>query len=144
MRRETLAGVRPGRGREITGTRAGSLLCDDSDKDEGVGDGCSFAGIPWMFIAMAGEISAGSETPAKARRGVDGFRGRLRNQTGSSGGSRLTMLDVIWEYAGISDVARSCGENTTFLSERADGKYKRDLSLGMAMALLRYGVVSVR
>lgn len=42
-----------------------------------------------MFIAMAGEISAGSETPAKARKGVDGFRGRLRNQTGSSGRSRL-------------------------------------------------------
>lgn len=72
MRRGTLAGVRPGRGRDATmGAGEGSLLCDDSDIDEGVGEGRSFGGIPCMFVAMAGVIS-GDQIPANEGTGVVG------------------------------------------------------------------------
>lgn len=124
VRRGTLAGVRPGRGREMTGAGADSLVCEDSDRDEDVGDGSSFAGIPWMFIAMAG-VTAGDETPAKARTGVAGFRGRRRNQTGSSGGSSLAVLEMLCSMICEADqqkgdAAKDFEKNTTLLCEWAD------------------------
>jgi hypothetical protein len=92
VRRGTLAGLRPGRGREMGGAGDGSLWWEDSDTEEGVGEGCSVAGMPWMDIAIAG-VMAVDQTPAKDRTGwfcgVAEFGGRLRNQTGSSGGSSV-------------------------------------------------------
>jgi hypothetical protein len=48
-----------------------------------------------MDIAIAG-VTAGDQTPAKDRTGwfcgVVGTGGRLRNHTGSSGGSSLTCV----------------------------------------------------
>ena len=46
VRRGTLVGVRPGRGRDTGGAGDVSLRWEDSDIDEGVGDGCSVAGSP--------------------------------------------------------------------------------------------------
>jgi hypothetical protein len=74
------------------GAGEGSLWWEDSDTEEGVGGGCSMAGMPWMDIAIAG-VTAADQTPAKDRTGwfcgVTGFGGRLRNQTGSSSGSSV-------------------------------------------------------
>lgn len=80
------------------GAGDGALWCDESDTDDGVGDGSSVAGMPCMDIAIAGVI-AGDQTPAKDRtawfRGVVGTRGRLRNQTGSSGGSSVADAEFV-------------------------------------------------
>lgn len=67
VRRGTLAGVRPGRGREM-GAGEGALWCDESDTVDGVGEGCSVAGMPCRDIAIAG-VTAGDQTPAKDRTG---------------------------------------------------------------------------
>lgn len=134
VRRETLAGVRPGRGREMGGGGEGALRCDESDIDEAVGDGCSFAGIPCIVIAIAG-VTAGDQTPAKARTGwscgVAGFGGRLRNQTGSSGGSSLATQTAALNDAVIGDSLAEVdrGEyrarsrwSTALRTARADGE----------------------
>lgn len=72
MRRGTLVGVRPGRGRDATtGAGVRSLLFDDSDIDEGVGEGRSLGGIACMFVAIAG-VTSGDQIPAKERTGVVG------------------------------------------------------------------------
>lgn len=50
------------------GAGEGALWCDESDTVDGVGEGCSVAGIPCRDIAIAG-VTAGDQTPVKDRTG---------------------------------------------------------------------------